>query len=238
MDQNLCTFIKDFKASGLIDSIQKEYNVVMIWITGSRAIDLVDPCSDYDIGILISDDVKMPKEQGYSMFAKYVPDNEANVHFRVNTLRDLCSLPSADLFVFYDYLGFAQLQYFTEEHILYLNPEYADLIQEIQLEKSNLSNKAATAFLTHFRALVEALAAKDYKNFIGGKTLMYLCWCAELLLNKSSGKDYFLGIKKQNLALLSDRQLAAISQLMSEVLVQLPKEPLYEFSFKTLTKSL
>lgn len=197
-------FITDFKNSGLIDYFTGQYTVIMIWLTGSRAIDLAGDKSDYDVGILVADQIESPRNPGRMTIAKYKKDEDRHVHFRINTLREVYSVPTSDIYGFYDYLGWSQFSQFTTDHLIYLNPDYQDLVDELISCKQTISRNAAFAFLRSFKAPLEALIKGEDISGVHSKFVAYFIFCLGILTNTTFEKLLLTEVKLTPFAALSE----------------------------------
>lgn len=228
-------FISDFKTSGLIEYFTSQYDVIMIWLTGSRAIDLATDESDYDIGILIADQVDSPREPGRMLIAKYKKDNNKPVHFRVNTLREVHSLPTSDIYGFYDYLGWSQFSHFDTDHLVYLNPIYQELVNELIINKRDIAKNAALAFLSAFKAPLEALISGADISEVHSKFVAYFLFCLSILLAKPFDKALLVSVKGTPFVSLPEATkevvISAAKQAL-ELMNNISLEPLSFCTFK------
>lgn len=188
-------FITDFKNSGLIDLFTSKYDIIMIWLTGSRAIDLAANESDYDVGVLIADHIEAPRDTGRMTIAKYKKDSDRTVHFRVNTVREIFSFSNNDPYGFYDYLGWAQFKLLKQEHLIYVNPQYEQLVSELAAKRSKVSHNAALAFLKAFKEPLAAIIANEDISEVNPKFVAYFMFCLSILTEQSFDRDLLATVK-------------------------------------------
>jgi predicted nucleotidyltransferase len=218
------TFISDFKKSGIIEWLSEKYDIIFIWITGSRAVNLDDSDSDYDLGILVADKIETPRDHEHITSGKYLKDPEKYIHFRVNTLKDVYSYLEKVPFIFYDYLGWAQFGSFDESHIIYSNPKYQKLLDELVVNKNLISKRAAYAYLTVFDPVLTTLANGLRPEGVLPKFIAYFLLCLNILSADSVSHELLLKIKQTPVEQLTSDDFALIvskaktaKQLISEL---------------------
>ncbi len=188
-------FIQDFKNSELIDLLKEHYKVVMIWLTGSRSINLAVDESDYDVGVLIADHIEAPRDPGRMTIAKYKKDFDRHVHFRVNTVREIFSFSNNDPYGFYDYLGWAQFKLFKQEHLIYVDPQYEQLINELVTKKAAIAHNAALAFLKAFKEPLAAIIANEDISEVNPKFVAYFMFCLGILTEQLFDNELLATVK-------------------------------------------
>lgn len=198
------TFISDFKKSGIIEWLSEKYDIIFIWITGSRAVNLDDSDSDYDLGVLVADKIETPRDHEHITSGKYLKDPEKHIHFRVNTLKDVYSYLEKVPFIFYDYLGWAQFGSFDESHIIYVNPKYQEILDELVANKHLISKRAAYAYLTTFNPVLNTLADGKLPNGVLPKFIAYFLLCLSIISEEAAIHEQLLKIKQTPLEQLSD----------------------------------
>lgn len=204
------TFISDFKKSGIIEWLSEKYDIIFIWITGSRAVNLDDSGSDYDLGILVADKIETPRDHEHITSGKYLKDPEKYIHFRVNTLKDVYSYLEKVPFIFYDYLGWAQFGSFDRSHIIYSNPKYQKLLDELIVNKSLISKRAAYAYLTVFDPVLTALTDGLRPEGVLPKFIAYFLLCLNIISEEAIDYKWLLNIKQTQLKQLSKTDRLAI----------------------------
>lgn len=206
-NNTLNTFITDFKTSGIVEQICKDYEVIMIWISGSQISGLVDDYSDYDIGILVADDVSFSKTVKTPVFYKYKKDSK-NVQCIFNNLQDIYSKPSKERLAVFHYLGWAQFRLFSEEHIIYRNNKYTAIINTLIKNKIEISDIAIYAFLNLLQEnILRITTPEDIKKVYWGKMLSHILWAVNILNNNDQEFSKITKLKRTEVASYSDEEL-------------------------------
>lgn len=174
-------FMADFKASSLVDRICSKYDVIMIWVSGSNCIGLTDSQSDYDLGVLVADNIIFSKTEKTSEMYVYKKDAK-EVQCIYNSFEDIKASPCVGSLAAYRHLGWAQFKYITEDHILYINPKYKEIVTTLIAHKDCIAKNAVYTFLKLMEPAIDSIENVNYISAIEwGKMLSHLCWCVEEL---------------------------------------------------------
>lgn len=190
------TFITDFKASPLIERICSKYNVIMIWLSGSQAIGLTDHLSDYDLGVLVADQVSFSKTEKTPEFYIYKKEQK-DVHCIYNSFEDVAANLCNGQLAPYRYLGWAQFKCIQPDRILYINPKYATVVAKLIENKDLIAENSIRTFLTLLEPQLRLTKTIHHVMVVKwGKMLSHLCWCVEELQNKPHNYSYLMELKR------------------------------------------
>lgn len=146
-------FIKDLKESKFYNLMFEEAasNVIMIYLTGSRLLDVTDDKSDYDIIVLV-DDVNRRNESNYFMVYQ-----DKKVHWIIISIDRYLNCDNYHCLPSFEYLGYMQLKNLTDDNIIYKNELYTDKIVEFLNKKE---------FISHYGCLSVIKNLSHYVNDI------------------------------------------------------------------------
>lgn len=233
---SLDTFINDFKNSGIIEWIGQYYDIIMVWVTGSRAVHLDDDNSDYDIGILVADKIDTPRDPEHMASGKYIKDPEKHIHLLMHTLKDVYSLPIIAPYIFYSQLGWIQFSNFDDEHTIYVNPSYTKIVDELADNKDLISKKAAYAYLTVLEPIFNVLVDGIRPEGVLSKFITYALLCLNLLTADQVPHEQLLRIKQTPIQQLTSDDFALVvakAKIAKQVIAELKLPDLQLKSFDT-----
>lgn len=214
---NLNTFITDFKASGIVDQLNKQHEVILIWLTGSHAMSLSDGDSDYDLGVLIADNVDISKTEKNPITYKYKKNNK-EVQCIYNNINDIFAPMSPEFLVVYQYLCWCVFIDFQEEHLIYVNPKYQEFVENLIAHKIDISINAFHSFVLFFEKSINLITSKeDIKKVAWGKMLTYLCWYSDRLRGVDSNTERLLRVKRTHRDKYSESDLNYIFDCLSYI---------------------
>lgn len=229
MIPNIKNFISDFKECGAVEKLCEKYDVIMLWVSGSSALGFVDEESDYDLGLLIADDIQFPKTEKTQVYFRYKKENDRLVQYIPNSLEDIFAKLVRERMAPYRYLGWAQFRCIKEEHIIYKNEKYAFLIEQLIEHRDQISANAIHTFLNFLDdALLSIKSPADVKKVSWGKMLSHLCWCADSLQGIVSPAEKYVRLKRTTAIDLTDKEIeyAFKCLLFLQEYMQLPIAPL------------
>lgn len=227
MIPNIKEFISDFKASGIVEKLCEKYEVLLIWVSGSTALGFVDEESDYDLGVLIADDIYFPKTEKTQIYFRYKKENNRPVQYIPNTLEDIFAELERERMAPYRYLGWAQFRCLSEDHIIYKNKKYENIVDELIKYKNQISANAIHTLLNFFDdALLSIKNPSDVRKVSWGKMLSHLCWCADALKYGYSPVENYVRLKRVPAAALTDLEVGEAFErlLFLQEYLQTPKE--------------
>ena len=196
-NNNITTFISDFRTSGIINWMQSKYDVVMVWLSGSSALGITDEESDYDLGVLVADNITFSKSVKSPFLYNYKKENKKQVQCIYNSFEDIFAEPNSEQLAIYRYLGWAQFRIIEKEHIIYINPKYSQLVEQLIANRLEISLNAINSFLQYVKFGVDIVHEPFQVGVVKwGKMLSHLCWCADILSNTSHDKERLLRIKR------------------------------------------
>ena len=156
-----------------------------------------DENSDYDLGVLIADDIEISTTEKNPITYIYKKDNK-EVQCIYNTLANIYAYPCDDFLVVYQYLCWAVFRLFKINHVIYLNPKYDWLLNTLVENQENISNNAFYSFVSFMRNSIRAVKVpSDIKQISWGKMLTYLCWFADLLSGAEINYQLLIDLKRK-----------------------------------------
>lgn len=230
---NLNTFISDFKTSGLVEQLCATHDVIFIWVTGSHAMGLADHNSDYDLGILVADDIKISTTEKNPITYLY-KKNGKEVQCIYNTVSDIYAPHSSDFLAVYQYLCWCVFRTIQNEHIIYINPKYREFLNVLIANKNEISVNAFYSFTSFLKDSICAVKCKDdIKKIAWGKMLTYLCWYADILQGVESNSDTLVKVKRLHRTAYTEIELQYIFECLVYIqtyleTIELPKLPLFQ----------
>lgn len=227
------TFIEDFKNSGIIDWIGNYLDIIFVWVTGSRSVNLNNADSDYDVGILVADHMEAPRAPGCLMCGKYLKDPEKHVHLLINTLKEPCSIPVKDPYGFYYDIGWVQFGLFDKSSTVFVNPKYQEIVDELITNKSLIAKKAAHAFLNRFDPVLEVLATNKIPEGVHQKFIAYAILCHSLLYDEAIVHDQLYRVKQTPFDQLTTEERSEIARKAAALRQLIKTENPPELCFKS-----
>lgn len=202
-------FITDFRASSLVERICNNYDVIMIWLSGSSVIGLTDHLSDYDLGVLVADQVIFSKTEKTGESYVYKEDRK-EVHCIYNSFDDVAARLHEGALAPYRYLGWAQFRCINEDHIIYINPKYTEVVEQLVKYKESLAENSIRTFLSLLTPQLQLAKTIEHVKVIKwGKLLSHLCWCVEELQKVPHNYEQLLILKRAFPRQLSPQNLTA-----------------------------
>jgi hypothetical protein len=166
-----------------------------------------DENSDYDLGVLIADDIEISTTEKNPITYIYKKDNK-EVQCIYNTLVNIYAYPCDDFLVVYQYLCWAVFRLFKINHVIYLNPKYEGLLNTLVENQENISNNAFYSFVSFMRNSIQAVKVpSDIKQVSWGKMLTYLCWFADLLSGAEINYQLLIDLKRKHRTDLNNNEL-------------------------------
>lgn len=189
-------FITDFKQSPIVERLTSQYDVVMIWLSGSAAIGLTDTHSDYDLGVLVADPVIFSKTEKTTELYQYKVDQK-DVHCIYNSFEDIKASPCEGQLAPYRHLGWAQFKYIKAENIIYINPKYAQLVAILINNRFSIAENAMNTFLKLLNSAIQFAENHWYIPSIAwGKMLSHICWCVDELREQPHDVEKLVALKR------------------------------------------
>lgn len=203
-------FIKAFKNTSYYRNIFKyaDTEIILIYIGGSRNSGLTDERSDYDIIVLTLDgdfiDVSSYEHLKY---------RDTKVHWYYQPINILYK---ADKSYILSTMGVLLLKNLCDDLIIYENPKYKDLINNLLAMKEKVSSLGAYRLFDIHKELVNKvitegkLIEEHYTKF-----LYHLCLASYYIMKEEPDKDFLKSLKRIRWAPVSEeyKQLA-VDRLM------------------------
>ena len=208
---NILQFKQHFLASELFSAIVDDPKVepIMIYITGSTLTGCTDSDSDYDLCILLDE---KPKEwsnyvRPLKYFAVYTPENRKCqwIYNSISDIQEVSLFPQ-------DNIGWAQFKYIDDTFILYKNPKYLKLINNIVNQRKLISINSIFLFLQSCckRFHLSSLNEIDERHFSDIANLAYHFVWASGELTEYGGKavsaDFLVKLKRTNYCNLTEHE--------------------------------
>ncbi len=181
-------FIKDLQRSSYFQRIFKDHDVIMVAFTGSRAIDITDERSDFDLIVLTNDTYR---EDCPSEFLTY---NGKKVHWHYVPVMKLIANEEGNLLSCVGEVEFAGLD---DEKILYANPRYDNVIEFLKVNKQIVALVGSYGLVRfHSAFITKILNANEIKPEDYCKFIYHLCYTSYFLLLEDPDKEFLNEIKR------------------------------------------
>lgn len=185
------SFINEFKNTKYYNKIFEDNlknNIIGIYLVGSTCMSLNDQDSDYDITVLTLNGDYVDKSEEFHL--KY---KGKKVHWWY--------LPISMLFDLYSDLRIMtplQLRYITSELIIYENPKYKTIIDNLFLYKDEISKFAVYKFFAGHMSVIEEIVEKGTipSKWFFYKYLYHLCNATYYLYNEEVDVNFLKELKK------------------------------------------
>lgn len=189
-------FVRDLKASPYYERIFGGHEVIMIYFTGSRLIDITDERSDFDLIVLTND---QKREEHVSEFLTYY---SKKVHWHYVPITKLISNENGTAL---SCVGEVQFIGFNDDKIIYANPKYSNAINFLKHNKDSIAMVGAYG-LAHFNKdlISKILSTNEIKEENYCKFIYHLCFASYVLLSQEPDKDFLANIKRIRWVPVSD----------------------------------
>lgn len=223
-------FKKDFLAAKLLNVIQKDFEVILIWVAGSTLTGLTDTESDIDLGVLIAEETLSPQNTRNEDYLIYKPTN-TKVQWIYDTVSDITTLqPYANQ----RNIGWAQLccvQDISDDTILYVNPKYFTFVEYLIDNRNKIATYSMWLYFKDKSRLInQILHAGRILEDCQVKSLYHLCWTADILLKESHDTRFLKALKRIRSMKVSDEDLCRafnkIYKLNEYFLNNIPEKPI------------
>lgn len=186
MHESTQTFLKDIKSSGVIEFLAELYpDNIFIYLGGSRLYDCLDERSDYDLVVIVENN--LDKHEEYKL--EY---NGKHVHWIVQTYESLFGISNRTL----NLVGNMQLHYLTDDYVLYVNKSKKKMYNIVKKNKEAIAKRSSFLLYEELKSLViRCLADKTLDNN-KSKMLYHLC-NAYYILNEEQPDIEFLKVLKR-----------------------------------------
>lgn len=181
-------FIQDLKASPYYERILNGHDVIMVFLTGSRLIDMADNRSDFDLIVLTND---QEREEYVSEYLTYY---SKKVHWHYVPITKLIANEDGNLLTCNGEVEFVGL---SDEKIIYANPRYANVIEFLKLNKDVIALAGAYGLVRfHDNLISRILTANEIKKENYCKFIYHLCYASYVLLAEEPDKNFLKEIKR------------------------------------------
>lgn len=180
-------FILEFKKTAYYNELIKNKNVICIYIAGSNCTGLADEFSDYDLIVLTlnGDFIDVSK----TLYLNYKGKKVHWYYFPIKGFFDIS----------YDGLTLLcpiQLRKFSEDLVIYKNPNYLHILEKLLIIKNKISDLAIYRFYDTYKTkLTKILAQNEILNQDYSKFLYHLCFCTYCLLNEDVDLEFLKDLK-------------------------------------------
>lgn len=128
--------------------INIEDDIILIYLSGSRAVGSIDEQSDYDISIITKSYQNLEVHE-------YLANSEGKkIHWYYNSLK---TLTCKEYIGKKDLIGMALFNYIDEDLILYKNPEYTECINFLINNKIDIAKHASVNLYSSLKNLINRL---------------------------------------------------------------------------------
>lgn len=202
-------FIEDFKSSEYFKTFFDNPDIVMAFLAGSRATELENDASDFDIVVIYRSGAKNPNK---GLYLKY--DNKvAHFYYRPfnNFLGNYYTATGSLISLF----QFAET---TKLSVLYKNDKYKDLIEKLFEKQFSLANIAQLKFAKNYEDLINAAAQnRVLSSEHYSKMVYHLVYISNRLSHVKSPKQTMLAIKHCAQTGLSEEEEAYAVERLSNL---------------------
>jgi hypothetical protein len=170
----------------------------LIYISGSRLIDVIDEMSDYDIVI-------------YTLGGEYIDSSQyeylmykgKKVHWYykpINKISDIATYPITCG------IGNMFINYLCDDFIIYKNPKYDELVDKIYAAKNQISYLSAYYVFIVNKSLIEQILTEGHiLEAHYTKYIYHMCVASYAITNEMLDKDFLADIKRIRLQPVSDK---------------------------------
>lgn len=187
--EQLASFIQELKTSPFYHLIFGKYPVMLLYVGGSRAIEVTDERSDYDLTAIV-DGVVEEEQPDFCFLWK-----GKLVHWYYLS-RDIYFVPSKNRPRLVN-VAITQFRYVNDKIIVYRNEEYKQYVDELLEKKIELSRDAMDALWDSLSTYSEEImAAGTVDEHHRSKLLYHLCRMYYELRGEPLDKDFLAVIKR------------------------------------------
>ncbi len=181
-------FMGELTESPYFERILQGHNVIMVLMTGSRILDIVDERSDFDL-MVITDEV----QREINPF-EYFMYKSKKVHWSYCPIKKLISNEDGSLLTCVGEIQFAGLR---EQVVLYKNPNYASVISYLFESKDTVALIGTYGF-AHFQnnLISKIINGNEIRPEDYCKHIYHLCCASYFLLGDTPDKAFLLEIKR------------------------------------------
>lgn len=183
-------FISKFKQTSYYkDLFNIKEEILFIFLSGSRCRNLMHDFSDYDIGI-----VTLNGECRNMYWQCYVKYDNNKVHWYYCPIKWLFSAECTNI---YDYTGILALRELSDNIILYKNPKYESVIEELYKLRKELLVPICYQIFEFRKDFITEILSKGIlqKHIRLSKNLYFLCLTSYYLFNEPFEIDFLKTIK-------------------------------------------
>jgi len=186
MQNNL--FLSQIKNSSYLKRILDGKDVVLLYIAGSRLIDIIDERSDYDLVCLTNGGERIEHDEQYLTY------DETKVHWSYVPITKLIGNENGSLMSCFGEVLFSKI---SDEAIIYQNEKYHNLIEYLKLYKTYVGHVGSYGLEMLHRELIERilqnneLTENNYCKFV-----YHICYASYYLNNEEPDKDFLIKIKR------------------------------------------
>lgn len=181
-------FINDLKSSPYYERILNGHDVIMVTLTGSRLIDIVDERSDFDLLVVTND---QSREEYVTEFLTYY---SKKVHWHYVPIQKLIANEDGNLLTCN---GEVELVGLCEQKIVYANTKYSNIIKYLIDNKNNVALVGAYALVRFHNELISRiLNANEIKQEDYCKYIYHLCFASYVVLSETPDKTFLANIKR------------------------------------------
>ena len=182
-------FIEAFKNTSYYKTLIGSAEIVCIYIGGSMCCGITDERSDYDLVILTLDNEYIDASK-----YEYLRYKDKKVHWYYRPIEHIVRLDTKDMKAA---IGTVILKGFRDECIIYKNPKYIDVIDNLYDTKDDISDLGARHLFEIKKEYIDDILAEGKileKHY--SKHLYQLCLASYYLLHNDPDKDFLISLKR------------------------------------------
>ena len=182
-------FINDLLNSKFFsNNIIFNYDVVCVFLAGSRSMNIIDERSDYDLVVITKD--KPEQEEGIFRLSY----KDIAVHWYYRSLEQIIhSISSQDTFL--SYISGINL-FNIEKNIIWINPIHKTKVNFILNNKEKLVYNSCWDFIFANPVFWDTIKHNEIPRHCYNKYVYHLCNCYYILFNKDFEKEFLIKIKR------------------------------------------
>lgn len=164
----LSNFIEEFKNSKYYADILAKHNVILMFVSGSRIIDVTDERSDYDLVAIVDE----PCQQHVDEYLIY---NGVKVHWYFRTLTDFVAARGGGLQSY----GAVLFSFIRDGVIIYANPYYEASWKLLIADKDTIATNGLLEVSNSYWDLIDSVLKEGaITPTLYTKILSHLCVCS------------------------------------------------------------
>lgn len=172
----LTNFIEELKKSKFYKNIVNQQNIILLYVSGSRLIDVADDKSDYDLVAIVDENIEQESDE-------YLTYNGKKVHWYYVPLNNFLIAEGKHLIQSY---GAVLFRYITEEYVIFVNPKYDSVCKLLIENKDLIAKMGVKKVCKNYEDLISVIAySQSIDPMYHSKILSHLCVASLVLTGES-----------------------------------------------------